>query len=260
MRSWACQSFTFKWVNAVPFIWFHCFHVQTSFICVHLSLSILSSCLVFILDWICTKKCKCDRSPNLQIYTVIYMVVGKKNVFKLHPTSQRSNSKHLPFKFQNGELVLIINFKWEAWVIGLTFPGEPHRSASAAPSSGGLLVVLVWQRCWLPARSPSTPTPPVSHSFLTLTFISVFSMKMLKPPLHQQPPPCYHPPPPPPPPSLFYDSIPPILQVLHLMNKMNLPCPFGPVTARPPMVSPRTRLRDREREDNDLDNWLIHFT
>lgn len=26
-------------------------------------------------------------------------------------------------------------------------------------------------------------------------------------------------------------------QVLHLMNKMNLPCPFGPVTARPPMVS-----------------------
>lgn len=29
----------------------------------------------------------------------------------------------------------------------------------------------------------------------------------------------------------------PIKQVLHLMNKMNLPCPFGPVTARPPMVS-----------------------
>lgn len=26
-------------------------------------------------------------------------------------------------------------------------------------------------------------------------------------------------------------------QVLHLMNKMNLPCPFGPVTAPPPMVS-----------------------
>ncbi|XP_067107858.1 RNA-binding region-containing protein 3 isoform X1 [Osmerus mordax] len=25
-------------------------------------------------------------------------------------------------------------------------------------------------------------------------------------------------------------------QVLHLMNKMNLPCPFGPVTPRPPMV------------------------
>ncbi|XP_019130361.2 RNA-binding region-containing protein 3 isoform X2 [Larimichthys crocea] len=25
------------------------------------------------------------------------------------------------------------------------------------------------------------------------------------------------------------------VQVLHLMNKMNLPCPFGPVTARPPM-------------------------
>uniref|UniRef100_A0A8C6SYY4 RNA-binding region-containing protein 3 n=1 Tax=Neogobius melanostomus TaxID=47308 RepID=A0A8C6SYY4_9GOBI len=27
------------------------------------------------------------------------------------------------------------------------------------------------------------------------------------------------------------------VQVLHLMNKMNLPCPFGPVTARPPTVS-----------------------
>lgn len=26
-------------------------------------------------------------------------------------------------------------------------------------------------------------------------------------------------------------------QVLHLMNKMNLPPPFGPVTARPPMVT-----------------------
>lgn len=25
------------------------------------------------------------------------------------------------------------------------------------------------------------------------------------------------------------------VQVLHLMNKMNLPCPFGPVTARPPL-------------------------
>lgn len=25
------------------------------------------------------------------------------------------------------------------------------------------------------------------------------------------------------------------VQVLHLMNKLNLPCPFGPVTARPPM-------------------------
>lgn len=29
----------------------------------------------------------------------------------------------------------------------------------------------------------------------------------------------------------------PVVQVLHLMNKMNLPCPFGQVTARPPMVS-----------------------
>uniref|UniRef100_A0A3Q3W562 RNA-binding region-containing protein 3 n=1 Tax=Mola mola TaxID=94237 RepID=A0A3Q3W562_MOLML len=28
------------------------------------------------------------------------------------------------------------------------------------------------------------------------------------------------------------------VQVLHLMNKMNLPCPFGPVTARPPMPMP----------------------
>uniref|UniRef100_A0A8C1UKD0 RNA-binding region-containing protein 3 n=1 Tax=Cyprinus carpio TaxID=7962 RepID=A0A8C1UKD0_CYPCA len=28
------------------------------------------------------------------------------------------------------------------------------------------------------------------------------------------------------------------VQVLHLMNKMNLPSPFGPVTAPPPMVSP----------------------
>ncbi|XP_018596580.2 RNA-binding region-containing protein 3 [Scleropages formosus] len=26
------------------------------------------------------------------------------------------------------------------------------------------------------------------------------------------------------------------VQVLHLMNKMSLPCPFGPITARPPMV------------------------
>uniref|UniRef100_H3DNQ1 RNA-binding region-containing protein 3 n=1 Tax=Tetraodon nigroviridis TaxID=99883 RepID=H3DNQ1_TETNG len=29
------------------------------------------------------------------------------------------------------------------------------------------------------------------------------------------------------------------VQVLHLMNKMNLPCPFGPVTARPPMFDSR---------------------
>ncbi|KAM9331745.1 RNA-binding region-containing protein 3 isoform 1-T2 [Pholidichthys leucotaenia] len=28
------------------------------------------------------------------------------------------------------------------------------------------------------------------------------------------------------------------VQVLHLMNKMNLPCPFGPVTTRPPMFDP----------------------
>lgn len=26
-------------------------------------------------------------------------------------------------------------------------------------------------------------------------------------------------------------------QVLHLMNKMNLPCPFGPVTSTPSLVS-----------------------
>ncbi|XP_057680698.1 RNA-binding region-containing protein 3 [Corythoichthys intestinalis] len=28
------------------------------------------------------------------------------------------------------------------------------------------------------------------------------------------------------------------VQVLHLMNKMNLPCPFGPVTPRPPLFDP----------------------
>ncbi|XP_061095748.1 RNA-binding region-containing protein 3 isoform X2 [Conger conger] len=28
------------------------------------------------------------------------------------------------------------------------------------------------------------------------------------------------------------------IQVLHLMNKMNLPAPFGPITARPPMFEP----------------------
>ncbi|XP_061821860.1 RNA-binding region-containing protein 3 [Nerophis lumbriciformis] len=28
------------------------------------------------------------------------------------------------------------------------------------------------------------------------------------------------------------------VQVLHLMNKMNLPCPFGPVTPRPPLFEP----------------------
>ncbi|KAG5850537.1 hypothetical protein ANANG_G00083520 [Anguilla anguilla] len=28
------------------------------------------------------------------------------------------------------------------------------------------------------------------------------------------------------------------VQVLHLMNKMNLPAPFGPITARPPMYEP----------------------
>lgn len=49
------------------------------------------------------------------------------------------------------------------------------------------------------------------------------------------------------PPRFWYESsdttisilifVSPITQVLHLMNKMNLPCPFGPVTARPPMVS-----------------------
>ncbi|XP_054622347.1 RNA-binding region-containing protein 3 [Dunckerocampus dactyliophorus] len=28
------------------------------------------------------------------------------------------------------------------------------------------------------------------------------------------------------------------VQVLHLMNKMNLPCPFGPITPRPPLFEP----------------------
>ena len=28
----------------------------------------------------------------------------------------------------------------------------------------------------------------------------------------------------------------PFFKVLHLMNKMNLPTPFGPITTRPPMV------------------------
>ena len=48
---------------------------------------------------------------------------------------------------------------------------------------------------------------------------------------------------------LFY-SLPPIIQVLHLMNKMSLPCPFGPVTARPPMVSLYLYLLDRVRQVN----------
>lgn len=43
-----------------------------------------------------------------------------------------------------------------------------------------------------------------------------------------------------------------ILQVLHLMNKMNLPCPFGPVTPRPPMVSLFTLLLDGEEDANGL--------
>ena len=38
----------------------------------------------------------------------------------------------------------------------------------------------------------------------------------------------------------------PIIQVLHLMNKMNLPCPFGPVTARPPLVSMHTLLSNEK--------------
>lgn len=42
----------------------------------------------------------------------------------------------------------------------------------------------------------------------------------------------------------------PIIQVLHLMNKMNLPCPFGPITARPPMVSMCTLLLDGEEQAN----------
>jgi U11/U12 small nuclear ribonucleoprotein SNRNP65 len=32
-------------------------------------------------------------------------------------------------------------------------------------------------------------------------------------------------------------------QVLHLMNKMNLPCPFGPVTSTPPLVSYKKNAR-----------------
>lgn len=189
-------------------------------------------------------------SKPSDLYCKIYGCEEKKNVFKLHPTSQRSNSKHLPFKFQCGELVLIINLKWEAWVMGLTFPGEPRCSAFQRWPLGGAGVAEMLASCSTPP-----PPPPVSHSCLSLTFISVFSMKMLKPPHISSLHPAITPPP-----SLFYDSIPPILQVLHLMNKMNLPCPFGPVTARPPMVSPRTRPWDREQEDNDLDNWLIHFT
>lgn len=33
------------------------------------------------------------------------------------------------------------------------------------------------------------------------------------------------------------------LQVLHLMNKMDLPAPFGPVTAQAPLVRDRESLR-----------------
>ncbi|XP_053385924.1 RNA-binding region-containing protein 3-like isoform X2 [Mercenaria mercenaria] len=36
-------------------------------------------------------------------------------------------------------------------------------------------------------------------------------------------------------------------QVLHLMNKMNLPCPFGPVTASPPLALDRARYMAHEK-------------
>lgn len=82
--------------------------------------------------------------------------------------------------------------------------------------------------------------------------------------LYQQPPPCYHclhpaitastlP-------SLFYYSLSPIIQVLHLMNKMNLPCPFGPVTARPPMVSLYSCFLDRQEQDNGWNSLQIHVS
>ncbi|XP_059941863.1 RNA-binding region-containing protein 3 isoform X3 [Mesoplodon densirostris] len=38
------------------------------------------------------------------------------------------------------------------------------------------------------------------------------------------------------------------VQVLHLMNKMNLPTPFGPITARPPMPPEEPPLPDEDEE------------
>lgn len=69
------------------------------------------------------------------------------------------------------------------------------------------------------------------------------------------------------PPSSWYESldttitvftlVSPIIQVLHLMNKMNLPCPFGPVTARPPMVSLYTVLLHEEEQANGPNSTLF---
>lgn len=45
----------------------------------------------------------------------------------------------------------------------------------------------------------------------------------------------------------------PLLQVLHLMNKMNLPCPFGPVTVRPPLVSLSTWIFNAGEKYNAIE-------
>lgn len=253
-------------------------------ICIFVSFHIVPLFVLYFIWklWICTKKCKCDSFSSLQIYTVKWKCdsgISVPMVFELHPTFSRSNSKHLPFKFQFGELVLIINCKWEAWVMGLTFPWEPcfldfHCCYFQRWHLGGASVLL---RCHLHA--------PLCHWYLTSNSISPWSLyfkwkcKSLaicfyicsmsyRLPVWQQHyiyitslrPPCglnlqtL---------SLLYYSLSPIIQVLHLMNKMNLPCPFGPVTARPPMVSLYIiyiYLFDGEGQANSLSSLSMHIS
>ncbi|XP_060601299.1 RNA-binding region-containing protein 3-like [Ruditapes philippinarum] len=45
-------------------------------------------------------------------------------------------------------------------------------------------------------------------------------------------------------------------QVLHLMNKMNLPCPFGPVTASPPLALESARYLGREKKSGKGEQYV----
>ncbi|KAG7487526.1 hypothetical protein MATL_G00024440 [Megalops atlanticus] len=46
------------------------------------------------------------------------------------------------------------------------------------------------------------------------------------------------------------------VQVLHLMNKMNLPCPFGPITARPPMYETEEESEYESEDDAEKERMI----
>lgn len=130
--SLVCQSSMFRWVKTAPFLFFKWYAETPINLC--RCLNIWSFWNVYwAIKWRFWQLFKVFISGIEGIYD---SMIGIPKVYKLYPTPWRSNSKHLPF--QIWELVLIINHKWEAWFMGLTFPWARLPVASSI----GILVVL----------------------------------------------------------------------------------------------------------------------